>query len=237
MVKTMKALFPVFMSLMLCFGLIILTEGCAQKPPTITKVDPMSGSASGGTAITITGKGFKQGAKVMIGGAPAQVTKVTPGAVSTITAMTPAGSAGPAAIVVTNQKAKVGSLPFSGFSYYEDVMVTTTNPDPIATPELEAPISKIDVGFNQSVDPASVAIAVMNADGTPVDGMVSPDPADDKMFHFDAKEPLKAGQSYKVSISGAKGIAAGNTMVASHDFEFKIKEGAKAAAKTSKKKK
>lgn len=226
MVKSMKTLFPVILSFMFFVTLMV---GCAQKPPTITKVEPLNGPTSGGTTITITGKGFKQNAKVTVGGVAATVTKVTP---TTVTATTPAGTAGPAAIVVTNPKAKVGSAPFTGFTYYEEVAVSSTNPDPAITPELETPPAKIDVTFNQDVDPASVSITVATADGTAVEGSVAQDATDTKMFSFTPKEALKAGTEYKVTVSGAKGMVGGDANVLpEHEFSFKVKEAAKKPAR------
>jgi hypothetical protein len=238
MAKVTKTFFPVFMALVFCIGLLTLTMGCAQKPPTITKVEPTSGPSSGGTAITITGKGFKQNDEVTVGGAKATVTKVTPGATATIAATTPAGSAGTAAIVVKHPKAKQGSMPFSSFSYYDEVKVASTDPDPAITPELEAPISKISATFNVDVDPTTVKMEVADAAGAPVEGKVSQDPMDTKKFTFDTTAPLKAGQSYKVTVSDAKGTIGENNILVPSTIEFKIKEGAKPAkgAKAAKKK-
>src|SRR5436853_6851726 len=61
--------------------------------PSVTSVSPNSGSASGGTAVTISGSNFVAGASVTFGGTPAAVLTGVNG--TTITATTPAPAAGP----------------------------------------------------------------------------------------------------------------------------------------------
>ena len=60
---------------------------------------PNSGSTAGGTAVTITGTNFAAGATVTFGGAAA--TNVVVVNSTTITATTPAGSAGAVTVTVT----------------------------------------------------------------------------------------------------------------------------------------
>jgi len=67
--------------------------------PTVSGISPASGSTAGGTAVTITGTGFTGATGVTIGGAAA--TSVTVDNATTITCVTPAGSAGTASVVVT----------------------------------------------------------------------------------------------------------------------------------------
>jgi hypothetical protein len=224
--------FAVLLAIVLSIGLMV---GCAQKPPTLTKVDPATASASGGTEITITGTGFKvtPAPTVTIGGNPASGVKVT--AKTTLKATVPAGVAGPADIVVTNAKAKVKSLPFKGFSYYEDVTVMSSVPDVTAAPPegIDSP-AKVGVTFNQEVDPTSVVIKVTGADGAEVAGATAQDPADTKMFAFAPTAPFAAGD-YTAIVSGAKGMAAGNVMATDYTTSFKVKEAAKAPAKGAKK--
>ncbi len=68
--------------------------------PTITNVSPATGSTAGGTAITITGTGFVNGATVKVGGTSA--TNVVVASSTSITATTPAGTAGAKDVTVTN---------------------------------------------------------------------------------------------------------------------------------------
>jgi hypothetical protein len=225
--KYVKVLIP----LLLVVGLMM---GCAQKPPTITKVDPNMASSAGGTEITITGTGFKMAPAptVTVGGAPATGVKAV--SKTSLKATLPAGVAGPAAIVVQNAKAKVKSLANNSFTYYDDVMVSVTNPDPMTAPPegIDAP-AKVDVTFNQDVDPTTVMIKVAGADGAEVAGAVAQDATDTKMFSFTPGAAVKAG-TFTVTVSGAKGVAAQNVMPADHTFSFTVKEAAKPAAKGKK---
>lgn len=70
-----------------------------QPVPTVTGITPSSGPVAGGTAITITGTNFTGATSVTIGGnPPTSVTVVSP---TEITAVTPAGTAGPVNVAVT----------------------------------------------------------------------------------------------------------------------------------------
>jgi hypothetical protein len=71
-------------------------------PPSVTKVEPATGSTAGGTKVVITGTGFTEGAKVKVG--TAEATEVEVESETEITAKTPAGSAGAAEVVVTDSK-------------------------------------------------------------------------------------------------------------------------------------
>ena len=68
------------------------TGSLPSAAPTITGITPTSGPTAGGTAVTITGTGFVTGATVTIGGTAA--TSVTRNSATSISATTPAGSAG-----------------------------------------------------------------------------------------------------------------------------------------------
>ncbi len=76
--------------------------------PAVTAISPTSGSADGGTAITITGTGFLSGASVKLGGTVA--TGVTVVSSTSITATTPAHATGPVSVVVTNSDGQSGTL-------------------------------------------------------------------------------------------------------------------------------
>lgn len=90
--------------------------------PSVSSISPSSGLTTGGTAITITGTGFLNGATVTLGGTAA--TNVTVVNSTTITASTPAHAAGAVNVIVTNSDAQSGTLT-SGFTY--------TNPAPTVT--------------------------------------------------------------------------------------------------------
>ena len=70
---------------------------------------PNSGSTAGGTAVTITGTNFAAGATVTFGGTAATNVVVVNG--TTITATTPAGSAGAVTVTVTDRVGRAGAWP------------------------------------------------------------------------------------------------------------------------------
>jgi hypothetical protein len=85
-------------------------------PPTLAAVSPGVGPLAGGTAVTLTGTNFQAGATVTIGGTPA--TGVVVASPTTITAITPAGTQGPADVVVDDVDAqsatRLGGFVFQG---------------------------------------------------------------------------------------------------------------------------
>ena len=82
--------------------------------PTVTSILPTTGPTAGGTAVTISGDFFLAGATVTIGGVAA--TSVVVVNDNTITAVTPATTAGAKNIVVTNPNTQFGTL-VAGFTY------------------------------------------------------------------------------------------------------------------------
>jgi hypothetical protein len=96
-----------------------LTQGftytaVSNPTPTLTGISPASGTAAGGTAVTITGTGFLAGETVSLGGTPATGVTVVSG--TTITATTPAHAAGAVDVVVSNAEQHAGTLP-NGYTY------------------------------------------------------------------------------------------------------------------------
>jgi hypothetical protein len=83
-------------------------------PPSITSVAPISGPDSGGTLVTITGTGFVSGAVVTIDSVTA--TSVSYVDATTITAVTPAHTAGTHDVTVTNPNNQSVTLS-SAFSF------------------------------------------------------------------------------------------------------------------------
>jgi len=82
--------------------------------PVVTSIAPTSGTANGGTIVTITGSNFVNGAKVSAGGSPAlAVTVVSP---TSITATMPVHVAGAVNLVVTNPDTQSSTLN-NGFTY------------------------------------------------------------------------------------------------------------------------
>jgi hypothetical protein len=91
--------------------------------PTVTSVSPASGPTAGGTSVTITGTNFASGATVTFGSAAATNAVVVNS--TTITATTPAGSAGAVTVTVT-VGGQSGSLA-NAFTYGQPT-VTSVSP-------------------------------------------------------------------------------------------------------------
>ncbi len=105
----------------------MVTFSAASGPvPTVSSVSPNSGSTAGGTAVTITGTNFVAGATVTFGGTAA--TNVVVVNSTSITATTPAGSAGAATVTVTNPSGQAGSLA-NGFTYVASPTVSSVSPN------------------------------------------------------------------------------------------------------------
>lgn len=83
-------------------------------PPGISSVSPETGSTSGGTSVTISGKNLQSGATVTFGGIAGTSVDVTSS--SQMTAVTPAHAAGSVDVVVTNPSGKSATLA-GGFGY------------------------------------------------------------------------------------------------------------------------
>jgi hypothetical protein len=90
--------------------------------PTVASVNPLSGPASGGTAVTVTGTDFLTGASVTFNSVPATNVVVTSG--TTLTCNTPPGVAGPVDVVVTNPDGQ-SSPPVAAFDYVAPPTVTS----------------------------------------------------------------------------------------------------------------
>ena len=86
-----------------------LTSGYTytNPAPTVSSITPNSGTANGGTGVTIAGTGFLSGATVKLGGTAA--TNVTVISGTSITATTSAHAAGAVNVVVTNTDGQSGT--------------------------------------------------------------------------------------------------------------------------------
>ncbi len=102
-------------------GQAILSSGFTYTAagPVLLSVSPSSGSSSGGTFVILTGTGFAGGwTGVYFGGQPA--TSVTVVSTSTLTCVTPAGTAGTVSVVV-DKPAGQGILA-PGFTYTQPAL-------------------------------------------------------------------------------------------------------------------
>ena len=95
-----------------------------NEPPVVDSVVPSSGLSSGGTSATITGSGFTAGATVAFGGSFAWSGVVSG---SQINAITPAHTAGPVDVVVTNPDGQSDS-DAGAFTYISPPTVGVVSP-------------------------------------------------------------------------------------------------------------
>lgn len=99
-----------------------MVAGCGQNPPRISNVTPTSGPLSGATTITISGSGFHASTLVWVGGLACSNVALT--ATGTITAETPASSAG-GTYAVTVRNKDLQSDHFYGFTYVNNASSVT----------------------------------------------------------------------------------------------------------------
>ena len=115
---------------------------------SITSVSPNNGIYSGGTAITITGTFLSGATIVKVGGVPA--TDVVAVNSTTVTAVTPAGSIGPASVEVTGAK---GTATASGAFTYISIVVPAwatlleATPDPTVVTDANLRAAIVASGF------------------------------------------------------------------------------------------
>ncbi len=94
-----------------------------NDPPTITTVNPASGSSTGGQSVTITGTNFTSASAVTFGGTNASFTVDSS---TQITATTPAHVAGAVDVVVTTPDGSATAV--NAYTYNDPPTITTVNP-------------------------------------------------------------------------------------------------------------
>ena len=115
---------------------------------SISSVSPNEGIYSGGTAITITGSFLNGASSVKVGGVSA--TDVVAVNSTTVTAVTPAGSIGPASVEVTGAK---GTATASGAFTYISIVVPAwatlleASPDPAVVTDANLRAAIVASGF------------------------------------------------------------------------------------------
>ena len=174
--------------------------------PRVSAISPTSGAASGGTAVTITGTNFLSGATVKLGGNMA--TNVTVAGSGTITATTPAHTAGTVDVVVTNGDGQSSTLN-GGYTYTSSSSGTvdfvqanykTSNPSAssvaVAYPAAQTAgnLNVVVVGWN---DTASSVSSIVDSQGNTYTRAVGP----------------TTGTALSQSIYYAKNIAGGSNTV------------------------
>ena len=103
----------------------------ANPSPTITSINPDSGNTGGSTSVIITGSNFQNGATVDFGSSAA--TSVIVISSTSLTAITPASSAGVVDITVTNPDNQTDTL--SNSFTFIDASPTVTSINPYSGPE------------------------------------------------------------------------------------------------------
>ncbi|MFI6265859.1 IPT/TIG domain-containing protein [Micromonospora sp. NPDC051006] len=102
-------------------GQVILAEASCQSPtavpPTASAISPNSGPQSGGQPVTISGTGFVPNATVVTFDDVAATNVVVTADGTSLTAVTPPGTVGPAVVVVTTAG---GSTPALSYTYLAD---------------------------------------------------------------------------------------------------------------------
>jgi hypothetical protein len=99
--------------------------------PSVTSVSPNTGSTAGGTSVTISGANFASGASVTFGSAPA--SNVVVQSSTSLTATTPANSAGAVSVTVTNPGGQSGGQSGTlsgGFTYVQPSSVSVRSVTP-----------------------------------------------------------------------------------------------------------
>jgi hypothetical protein len=132
------------------------------------RVIPGTGSTNGGTVVAVSGSDFAAGAKVTVGGVPAD--RVWIRNINTIQASVPAGSAATADVVVTNASGTAGTLsggytyaPGTGISF---VQVNSAHPaSPAATVPVVYPLAQSAGNLNVVIigwDDATTTVGSVN---------------------------------------------------------------------------
>lgn len=175
----------------------------ATLAPTVTSISPTSGPDTGGTSVTITGTGFVTGATVKVGGTSA--TGVTFNSSTSLTAVTPIGTAGAVDVVVTNPDTQTGTLT-SGFTYtttgIQFVQVAAVTPQtPVTTTSIAYPSNQVAGNLN-------VVVVGWN-DATASVSTVT----DTRGNAYQIASPMATGTGIRQAIYYAKNIAAGANTV------------------------
>lgn len=125
-------------------------DAAALEVVQVSAVSPSGGGTAGGTAITLTGSGFRSGALVRVGGTIASSIQVSPDGGS-LTCNTPArpGRPGPVDITVTNVSGQSATLSQS-FRYF------------LSTLSFDPPTALV----GSDAGPRSVGVADLNKDGS-----------------------------------------------------------------------
>lgn len=155
------------------FDNITIANVSALSAPTVSSISPASGPTVGGTSVAITGTGFVNGATVTIGGAAA--TGVSWNSATSLSATTPAGTAGAKDVVVTNPDTQTGTLS-NGFTYIANTAPTFVGVVTTLTVNRNAPATDIK-GLLHVSDADSSQTETWTVTSGPSQGILSGFPA------------------------------------------------------------
>jgi hypothetical protein len=125
---------------------VSITTGPLPPPPTVTGVSPTSGSAAGGTQVTITGSGLTGVTGVQFGSAAA--TNVAVNSDTNITATAPAGQAGAVDVTVIGPGGTSATSSADQFTYIPPPVPTVTSVSPGSGPSTGGtPVTITGTGF------------------------------------------------------------------------------------------
>ena len=110
-------------------GLLARVVDANPVAPTVTALEPGSGSARGGDVVILTGSGFATGAVVTFGGVPGTDVAALDSIATRLRVVTPAHAAGTVDIVVTNPDGRSATVP-AGYTYVPLVRVTPPSGPP-----------------------------------------------------------------------------------------------------------
>ncbi|MDE1995949.1 MAG: IPT/TIG domain-containing protein, partial [Rhizobiaceae bacterium] len=123
--------------------------------PTVTAISPNSGPTAGGRSVTVTGTGFVVGStSVTIGGNSA--SDVVVNSSTSLTATTPAGSAGAASVIVTASGASNAANTL--YTYLAAPVASSFTSSAVAYNTGSATASSIDVSGHATNSPGSYAV-------------------------------------------------------------------------------
>ena len=181
-----------------CFAGKCGAEGCSTdvKPDelSITGIQPNQGPVEGGTAVTISGTGFKAGVSVKFGDADAADVAVVDS--KQLTCATPAHVAGKVDVVLKNTDDKVATLS-QGFEFIEEIKPVTIEDAVLMAPltlktEQAVPTKKL-----------SAKVKVKNGDHNTIQaqcgwGPEGSDPSTDNTWQFINATYENADSGYEV---------------------------------------
>ena len=107
--------------------------------PTVTAMEPASGSARGGDVVVLTGSGFATGAVVTFGGVPGTDVAVLDSIATRLRVVTPAHAAGAVEVVVTNPDGRSVTVSNEVHLYGAQPRHPAAGPTPYRDPPLILP--------------------------------------------------------------------------------------------------